>query len=147
MTDSPPFDRTDLPRHTRVIGAQIATVYAAVVKVDAWPAWVPDLLDPVIAKGSDRFLVRIRRRGRIEHLECQVIVRGPTHTFGIQVGLDRLWFRTRPSPPGTKLDVVLEPAAVRSLRSSLGSRRRRDRGQQWLVAIVDGLAAHLDDAS
>lgn len=139
-----PFDRTDLPQHTRVVGAPVAAAYAAVTDVVRWPTWMPELLDPVIAKGADHFLFRARRDGRLEHHEGHVIVRGPTHTFGIEVGDGRLWFRTRPSPSGTQIDVILEPPRGGSLRARVRGRRHRARQQGWLVAILDGLATRLE---
>ena len=144
MSTTPPFDRTDLPRHTRVVGAPVTAAYETVTDVAGWPAWVPDLLDPVITKGSDHFLFRARREGRIEHHEGTVILRGPTHTFGVQVGEGRLWFRTRPNPAGTKVEVVLERPTPRSMRMRLGGRRRRSREERWVEAILDGLAARVE---
>lgn len=144
MNAAPPFDRTDLPHHTRVLGAPVATTYAAVTDVSRWPEWVPEVLDPVIAKGSDHYLFRARSDGRIEHHEGQVILRGPTHTFALEAGGARLWFRTRPSSSGTKVDLVLEPPAERPWRR-LGGQRRRARREQWVAAVLDGLAAHLDE--
>jgi hypothetical protein len=142
----PPFDRTDLPQHTRVVGAPVTTAYAAVTDVARWPTWVPQVREPVIAKGTDHFLFRADRDGRLEHHEGHVIVRGPTHTFGIEVGDGRLWFRTRPDPLGTRVDVVLEPPGGSSLRTRVGGRRRRVRQQEWLVAVLDGLATHVGAA-
>lgn len=146
MNAAPPFDRTDLPHHTRVLGTPVAATYAAVTDVARWPEWVPDVLDPVIAKGSDQFLFRARKAGRIEHHEGQVILRGPTHTFALEAGGARLWFRTRPSSTGTKVDLVLEPRAEPAWRR-FGNQRRRARREQWVVEVLDALASHLDEAA
>lgn len=146
MNAAPPFDRTDLPHHTRVLGAPVAATYAVVTDVARWPEWVPEVLDPVIAKGADQFLFRARTAGRIEHHEGQVILRGPTHTFALEAGGSRLWFRTRPSSSGTKVDLVLEPPAEPAWRR-FGGQRRRARREQWMVAVLDGLASRLDDTA
>lgn len=140
----PPFDRADLPRHTRVLPGPVTAAYDAVTDVARWPAWMPNLLEPVITKSSDHFLFRASRDGRIEHHEGTVILRGPTHTFAVQVGEARLWFRTRPNAAGTKVDVVLERSAPGSMRLRVGGRRRRARDEQWVEAVLDGLAAHLE---
>lgn len=144
MSPSLPFDRADLPHATRVLAAPIDVTYTAVAEVVRWPVWFPELLEPVITKAPDHYLLRARRDGRIEHHEGRVVVRGTTHTFGIQVGEGRLWFRTRPNPPGTRVDVVLEPPDVAAWRSRLGRTRRRQGQERWVASVLDGLAAHLE---
>lgn len=145
MSDPLPFDRTDLARATRVVPAPVAVVYAAVTDVTSWPAWFPHLVEPVIAKGGDRFLFRARRDGRTEHHEGRVIVRGTPHAFGVEVGDYRVWFRTRPSPPGTQVDVVLEAPPAPAWRR-FGRSRRRTAREQWVEVVLDGLAARLTPA-
>ncbi len=144
MSASLPFDRADLPHATRVVTAPVDRAYAAVAEVARWPVWFPELLEPVITKAPDRYLFRARRDGRIEHHEGEVVVRGTTHTFGIQVGEGRLWFRTRPSPPGTRVDVVLEPPAVARWRAGLRPARRRQAQERWVASVLDSLAAHVE---
>ena len=144
MSASLPFDRIDLPHATRVVTAPVDATYAAVAEVVRWPAWFPQLLEPVITKSPDRYLFRARRDGRIEHHEGHVVVRGTTHTFGIQVGEGRLWFRTRPNPPGTRIDVVLEPPDVAAWRARIGRARRRQGQERWVAAVVGSLADHLE---
>lgn len=145
MSSPLPFDRTDVPQATRVVAAPVAEVYATVTDVTSWPAWFPHLVEPVIAKGGDRFLFRARRDGRIEHHEGRVIVRGTQHAFGIEVGDHRVWFRTRPSPPGTKVDIVLEAPPAPAWRL-LGRSQRRAEREQWVEVVLDGLAARLRPA-
>lgn len=144
MSHRPPFERTDLPRATRLVASPVADVYTMVTDVAQWPAWMPQILDPVITKGDDRYLFRRQRDGRTDHHDCVVIVRGPTHTFGLQIdGGDRLWFRTRPSPSGTKVDFVLEPFGTATWRQRLRSRRRRNEQERWVHDVLDGLDAHV----
>lgn len=139
-----PFDRDDLPRATRVVGAPVGEVYATVTAVERWPEWVPAVLDPVIAKGDERYLFRSRRDGRIDHNEGRVVLRGPTHTFGVQIDAGaRVWFRTRPTSAGTKVDLVLEPVGAASWRQRIGGRRRRAQQEQWVTGALEGLTAHL----
>lgn len=141
MSGRPPFERADLPRATRVVAAPVADVYAVVTDVEQWPTWIPEVLEPVIAKGDDRYLFRTQHDGRTDHNEGLVIVRGPTHTFGLQIDAsDRIWFRTRPSPTGTKVDLVLEPFGTSTWRHRLRSRRRRDQQERWVHQVLDGLA-------
>ena len=141
MSERPPFERTDLPRATRVVAAPVADVYAVVTDVTQWPSWMPELLDPVIAKGDDRYLFRRQRNGRTDHNEGVVVVRGPTHTFGVQIdAAERVWFRTRPSPSGTKVDLVLQPFGAATWRQRLRGRRRRNEQERWVHDVLDGLA-------
>jgi uncharacterized protein YndB with AHSA1/START domain len=140
VSTRPPFDRTDLPSATRLVAAPVAEVYATVTDVVRWPSWMPELLDPVIAKGDDRYLFRRQRSGRTDHNEGVVVVRGPTHTFGVQIDAgERVWFRTRPSPTGTKVDLVLEPLGSATLRQRVRGRSRRAEQDRWLHDVLDGL--------
>lgn len=143
MTLTPPFERTDLPHQTRILGGAIADVYATIADVTAWPRWVPGLVDPVIIKGRDSFFYRTRAGDQVQHHEGAVIVRGPTHTFGVQLHEGRLWFRTRPNPLGTKVDIVLEPPTAGRLGRLFGTHRRHTRRQSWLDSILDGLVDQL----
>ncbi|MCO8126435.1 SRPBCC family protein [Acidimicrobiia bacterium EGI L10123] len=143
MSQHPPFERTDLPRATAVVAAPVADVYAVVTDVTSWPSWMPDVLEPVIAKGDDRYLFRREHNGRTDHNEGLVIVRGPTHTFGVQIdAIDRVWFRTRPSSTGTKVDIVLEPVGAAPWRQRLRGRRRRLEQERWVQDALSGLADH-----
>lgn len=140
MSPLPPFDRTDLPCGTRVVAAPVADVYATVTDVAQWPSWMPELLEPVIAKGGDRYLFRRQRNGRTDHNEVLVVVRGPTHTFGVQIDAsERIWIRTRPTSSGTKVDVVLEAMGSGTWSQRVRGRRRRSEQEQWVVEALDGL--------
>ncbi len=143
MSQRPPFERTDLPRATGVVAAPVADVYAVVTDVTSWPSWMPEVLEPVIAKGDDRYLFRRQHNGRTDHNEGVVIVRGPTHTFGVQIDAsDRVWFRTRPSSTGTKVDIVLESVGPAPWRQRLRGRRRRLEQERWVQGALGGLADH-----
>lgn len=145
MTATLPFDRDDLPRATRVIDAPIAAVYETIATPDRWPTWMPDVIEPVIVKSGDRFVFRSQGRGAVEHHDAHVITRGPTHAFAVEIDeTERLYFRTRPSPTGTKVDVVAERIAPPKGWRRSSSRRQRDDRARSLESALAQLAAGIE---
>lgn len=138
MNATLPFDRDDLPRATRLIDAPIATVYETIATPDRWPTWMPGVIEPVILKPGDRFVFLSQDTSLVEHHEARVITRGPTHAFAVQIDeTERLYFRTRPSPTGTKVDVVAEPMTPpKGWRRRVNRKRLTDRTRSLESALA-----------
>jgi len=125
--------------------AEIADVYRAIDAVDRWPLWVGGVVAPVRALGGQTFEVSRIRDGTTTSHRVVITARGPAHTLNMEVDQRyRVYFRTRPHPSGTHVEVVAEPLGKPNWRHRLLRRRRTQERSALLNSLLDRLAARVE---
>jgi len=143
MTDPEPVD---VVAAQRVIHADIADVYNAIAQVEQWSAWMSPVVAPVTQVGPQSYELSSTRDGTIISHRVVVRARGPVHSFVVE--LDGRWaldFRCIPNGPDTSVRVTAQPVRKLRWRERLSRRRTTDARSARLSALLDQLAAHLEN--
>jgi hypothetical protein len=139
------FERADLPKAGRTIAAAVADVYGAIEAIERWPSWIHGVAAPVQVLGDDAFDVSWVHDGAMTTHRVVVVARGPVHTLFAQVDQrHRIYFRTRPVPAGTHVELVAEQLDEPRWWTRLFRTRRMARTSDRLRSLLDQLATHVE---
>jgi hypothetical protein len=144
MPFSAVFDQADIPRAERIVGADVADVYAVLEALDRWSTWVTAVNLHVSAVDAERFDVSWVADGEMKSRKVAVIARGRTYSLSFDVdGRWRMHFRTRPHQSGTHIQAVAEPVKPSRWTQSRNRRRLADYSAR-LDSLLDQLAIRVE---
>jgi hypothetical protein len=143
---APDAQQPDLPSAQRVIGADIAEVYAVLAEPRTWHTWIDGVAPPVKDLGGDVFEVTNTDEGSTRTHRVVVTARGPVHTLFTEVDdAYRVEFRTRPDLGGTAVHVVATPIGKPKWWQGWFRRRATpDRQSKQLKDLLAQLANHFE---
>jgi hypothetical protein len=130
----------------RVIHADIADVYNAIALVERWSGWMSTVVAPVTQVGPQSYELSATRYGTTSSHRAVVRARGPVHSFVAEV--DGRWvldFRCTPHGPDTSVRVTAQRISKLTWRERLSRRRTTEARSARLSALLDQLAAHLEN--
>jgi hypothetical protein len=140
---------SDLPQAQRVIGADVADVYALIADPKSWPTWIDSVSAPVKELRGDVFEVSATTDGVTRTHRVEVKARGPVHTWFADVDdMYRVEWRTRPDLGGTFTHVVAAPIGKRRWwQFGAGKRPSPEHQTARLKDLLAQLAAHFEQRS
>jgi hypothetical protein len=130
----------------RIVHADIAEVYNAIARVERWSAWMSPVVAPVTQVGPQSYELSSSRDGTTSSHRAVVRARGPVHSFVAE--LDARWvldFRCTPHGRDTSVRATAERISKLTWRERLSRRRRTEASSARLSALLDQLAAHLEN--